>query len=79
MENGDPGELLQLPGGYGFFVLDLTLRGFGNGEWRRWSATAAHAAGDAGNCTLYCGSVSMDNGEWRTELENMRSAPSPRV
>jgi len=71
MENGDPGELQQLPGSYGFFVLDLTLRGFGNGEWRRWSATAAQATGDAGNCILYCGSEAMDNGEWRQADEKM--------
>jgi len=71
MENGDPGELLQLPGSYGFFVLDLTLRSFGNGEWRRCFATAAQAAGDAGNCILYCGSEAMDNGEWRHADEKM--------
>ena len=69
--DGDPGELCQLPGSYGFFVLDLTLRGFGSGEWRRCFATAAQATGDAGNCILYCGSEAMDNGEWRQADEKM--------
>ena len=69
--DGDPGELYQLPGGYGFFVFDLCFGIFGNGEWRRWCATAAHAAGDAGNCILYCGSEAMDNGEWRHADEKM--------
>tara|TARA_R100001086_G_scaffold216214_1_gene132364 strand:- start:792 stop:1163 length:372 start_codon:yes stop_codon:yes gene_type:complete len=50
--------------------------GNGNGEWRRCSWIAAHAAGSRGSSTLYWGAVSgvMDNVEWSTEHGNIYSA-----
>jgi len=50
--------------------------GNGNGECRRCSWIAAHAAGPRGRSTLYWGAVAgvMDNVEWSTEHGKIYSA-----
>ena len=78
--NGDAYDQLSFPGSCRCSVPYMSPGGFGfgngNGECRRCSWIAAHAAGDAGRLTLYWGAVAgvMDNVEWSTEHGNIYSA-----